>query len=440
MQLRYHGERSKAGGENPLVPQGSFAGHAALVLRKPDSLRIEPLSPFGTPLVVVVARGASFRAYSPSRNTVYMGRTNRQGIEGMLGIPLNSEIFIKLLLGDWAVVMGGEENLALKKRGSVYALEMKSGAGGVVSGLVELEPRDFHAVKMEIRTRRGAIAVRYGGFIKTGNVWRPSQVEILAPGGKNRLRISYPADEGAVDTALPDDLFRLEPAPGRQNAVAGRIAGLMSRKDVSTPLVLKTPAKLNLCLKVLGLRADGYHEIVTWMQQVSLYDEVHIEPGGERILVHADRDDVPGGGENIVHRAARALRAASGRKALGARISLKKNIPAGAGLGGGKRQRGGRALGAEPGLESRDGPGGTLRGGRAGRFGRSVFSGWPGGGVPGTGRASRGERSPEERLVSAGQAARGSVHARSLWLVPGETGPGGAGFRRNERPGAPRAI
>ena len=139
----------------------------------------------------------------------------------MLGIPLNSEIFIKLLLGDWAVVLGGEENLALKKRGSVYALEMKSGAGGVVSGLVELEPRAFHAVKMEIRTRRGAIVVRYGGFIKTGNVWRPSQVEILAPGGKNRLRISYSADEGAVDTALPDDLFRLDPPRGARTLWLG---------------------------------------------------------------------------------------------------------------------------------------------------------------------------------------------------------------------------
>ena len=116
----------------------------------------------------------------------------------------------------------------------------------------------------------------------------------------------------------------------------------MSRKSVSTPLVLKTPAKLNLCLKVLGLRADGYHEIVTWMQQVSLYDEVRIEPGDKRILVYADSDDVPGGSENIVHRAARALRVASGRKTLGARIFLKKNIPAGGGLGGGS----GNAAGA----------------------------------------------------------------------------------------------
>ena len=119
-------------------------------------------------------------------------------------------------------------------------------------------------------------------------------------------------------------------------------SGFMSGTSVSGPVVLRTPAKLNLRLKILGLRADGYHELITWMQQISLYDEVRIEPGGERILVYADRNDVPGGRENIVHRAARALREASGRKALGARIYLKKNIPAGAGLGGGS----GNAAGA----------------------------------------------------------------------------------------------
>ena len=221
IRLRFHGEHSKARSENPLVPEGSFSGQAALVLRKPDSLRMEPLSPFGTPLVVVVAQGASFRAYSPSRNAVYMGRTNGRGIEGILGIPLNSEIFIKLLLGDWAAVLGGEENLELKKPGSVYLLETGRGSGGMVSGSVELEPRDFHPVKMEIRTRRGPIVVRYGGFTRTGETWRPSQVEILGPGGKNRLQITYPADEGAVDKALPDELFRLDPPRGARTLWLG---------------------------------------------------------------------------------------------------------------------------------------------------------------------------------------------------------------------------
>lgn len=221
MQLRFQGARSDTRQVNPLVPRGSFAGHAVLVLRKPDSLRLEPLSPFGTPLMVVVAQGASFRAYSPSRNTVFMGRTNRQGIEQILGIPLNSEIFIKLLLGDWTVALGGEENLDLKKSGSAYRLETRRGAGGVVSSFVDLEPRYFHAVNMELHTLGGAIVVRYGRFIKTGKVWRPSQVEILATGGKNRLHFTYPADDGAVDTALPDNLFRLEPPRGARTVWLG---------------------------------------------------------------------------------------------------------------------------------------------------------------------------------------------------------------------------
>ena len=214
MQLRFHDDRAETRLANPLVPEGSFAGYAALILQEPDSLRLEPLSPFGTPLVVVVARGASFRAYSPSRNAVYMGRTNRRGIERILGIPLDSEIVIKLLLGDWAVVLGGEENLDLKKPGSGYVLQTRRKPGGVISGFVELEPRELHPVKMGIRTQRGTILVRYEGFAKTGEVWRPSDVEILGPGGKNRLHISYPADEGAVDTALPDELFRLKPPRG----------------------------------------------------------------------------------------------------------------------------------------------------------------------------------------------------------------------------------
>ena len=116
----------------------------------------------------------------------------------------------------------------------------------------------------------------------------------------------------------------------------------MSGEDIPESVVFKTPAKINLRLKILGLRTDGYHEVITWMQQISLYDEIRIEPGGKRILVRTDRDDVPGGRENIVYRAASALREASGRKELGARIYLKKNIPAGAGLGGGS----GNAAGA----------------------------------------------------------------------------------------------
>ncbi len=79
VRLRLSRSRARGGMANPLVPEGSFSGNAVLALRAPDALRIEPLSLFGTPLMVVVAQGGAFRAYSPARNTAYLGETDKRG-------------------------------------------------------------------------------------------------------------------------------------------------------------------------------------------------------------------------------------------------------------------------------------------------------------------------------------------------------------------------
>ncbi|HBG50624.1 4-(cytidine 5'-diphospho)-2-C-methyl-D-erythritol kinase [Candidatus Macondimonas diazotrophica] len=94
------------------------------------------------------------------------------------------------------------------------------------------------------------------------------------------------------------------------------------------------PAKLNLFLHVLGRRADGYHELQTLFQFVEFGDEVLIEPtlaGDIRLLEGAP--GVPSG-QDLVERAARSLKAEAGVTA-GARLSVRKRIPMGSGLGGG---------------------------------------------------------------------------------------------------------
>lgn len=98
---------------------------------------------------------------------------------------------------------------------------------------------------------------------------------------------------------------------------------------------LKSPAKINLSLRVLGSRPDGFHEIETHVQQVSLFDNIRIRPASDAIRVSADRADVPSGKQNLAYQAAAALKEAAGAGRLGASIYLKKNIPSGAGLGGG---------------------------------------------------------------------------------------------------------
>lgn len=94
-------------------------------------------------------------------------------------------------------------------------------------------------------------------------------------------------------------------------------------------------AKINLGLRVLGRRPDGYHEILTVFQTITLHDRLtfgRLPDGSFELLCTAP--DVPADESNLVRRAADALRARFG-VARGARVELEKTIPAGGGLGGG---------------------------------------------------------------------------------------------------------
>jgi 4-diphosphocytidyl-2-C-methyl-D-erythritol kinase len=99
-------------------------------------------------------------------------------------------------------------------------------------------------------------------------------------------------------------------------------------------LFVKAPAKLNLYLEVLGLRDDGYHELETIMQTVSLYDELALELTSSGIRLVTSSPDVPNDHTNLVVRAAELLSQHAHRQ-LGATLRLEKRIPVGAGMGGG---------------------------------------------------------------------------------------------------------
>lgn len=96
----------------------------------------------------------------------------------------------------------------------------------------------------------------------------------------------------------------------------------------------KAPAKINWFLIVKGLRDDGYHEILSLMQTISLNDEIIFEPS-DRIEVITETE-IPLE-ENLIYRAANLLRdyCKVHTNPEGVRITLKKSIPIAAGLGGG---------------------------------------------------------------------------------------------------------
>lgn len=107
-------------------------------------------------------------------------------------------------------------------------------------------------------------------------------------------------------------------------------------------ITLQAPAKINLYLRVLGRRADGYHELVTRMQKLDLCDRIEMtvdETPGIRFT--CDAPDLPVGDDNLAARAARCLlESAALLESVGVTIHLEKNIPAAAGLGGGSSDAG----------------------------------------------------------------------------------------------------
>ncbi len=98
---------------------------------------------------------------------------------------------------------------------------------------------------------------------------------------------------------------------------------------------LRAPAKVNLSLRILGRRPDGFHELESLMLPVSLADEITVRTGiGQGVSVRCDDPSLPQDDSNLAAVAARQFHAHTGIR-FTARIEIKKHIPSGAGLGGG---------------------------------------------------------------------------------------------------------
>lgn len=164
------------------------------------------------------------------------------------------------------------------------------------------------------------------------------------------------------------------------------------------PFTLPSFAKINLHLKVLGKRPDGFHELCTVFQTVSLHDKITFEAADE-LSMTCDDAAIPTGEANLMIRAAGKLREFSGTNA-GAKLHLEKRIPSPGGLAGGSSNAAVTLIGLVRlwGLEIAHEELFTI----AAELGSDVPFFLEGGTVLGTGRGERLERLPDfecDRLV-----------------------------------------
>jgi len=110
-----------------------------------------------------------------------------------------------------------------------------------------------------------------------------------------------------------------------------------------TALAVTARAKINLGLEILGRRPDGFHSLVTILQEIDLADRIVLDDAPDFSLT-SNHDGLGPDSENLVWRAVQALREATGIT-RGARVHLDKRIPVAAGLGGGSSDAAATLLG-----------------------------------------------------------------------------------------------
>ena len=101
-----------------------------------------------------------------------------------------------------------------------------------------------------------------------------------------------------------------------------------------TSLTLRAPAKINLSLRILGKRHDGYHELHTVFQRITLADQLSFRAIPKGINLRCAHSDLPSDSTNLVFKACRLVQSYSGLK-KGVEVFLEKRIPLASGMGGG---------------------------------------------------------------------------------------------------------
>ncbi|MEK6711248.1 MAG: hypothetical protein AABZ64_11800 [Nitrospinota bacterium] len=196
---------------------GAYAGKAVLLWRAPSSLRLEPLSPLGAPVFVVVARGSGLRAYVPGRGRFAEGGADAQSMTRLFGVPIGSGLFVRLLQGGLPITDGvepGQVSLAWDAEAGALRMELPPGPGFERRQVVWLEPESLLPRAARVGEPGAETGVRFGPFRAWGGPRVPEWVEVTAPRGGTRMRLEIASPPSPASVAFPDSVFDLPVPPG----------------------------------------------------------------------------------------------------------------------------------------------------------------------------------------------------------------------------------
>ena len=193
-----------------------FSGKAVLLWKMPDALRMEFLSPFGSPLFVVVAGENRLRAYSVADRRFFVGRADSETMAKWLGLPITPALMVRILRGGLPALNdeAAAARMGWDQEAGLVRLDLPPGAGLDRRQEVYLDPRRWEPRRVRIGEEGADLWVRYGPFVRTGEGRRPIWVELEDIRRGRRLRFDMGPKGGGTAGKFSDDLFRLEVPAG----------------------------------------------------------------------------------------------------------------------------------------------------------------------------------------------------------------------------------
>jgi outer membrane lipoprotein-sorting protein len=188
-------------------PGKSFHGQQVLFARRPGFLRVEGLSPLGTPLLYLVTDGKEIRLYSAEENRYYLGEYRAGSLSFALPIELHSREVVNFLLGGGPFPDPDQVSLRPETGEGLWVLELRFLSKGITQTLW-VHPQSFHILRADVRRASLSYQLSFSDFRPVEEKLFPHGMRLSSPDGRTKISVAFPELElnpkwGAQDFTLP---------------------------------------------------------------------------------------------------------------------------------------------------------------------------------------------------------------------------------------------
>ncbi len=175
-------------------PGRSFHGQQVLFARRPASLRVESLSPLGTPLLYLVTDGKEIRLYNPEENRYYQGDYQPGSLSFALPMELHPSEVVNFLLGGGPSADPDKISLRPDSSEGLWVLELHSPSRGVTETLW-VHPQSFQILRADLHRSSLSYRISFSDFRQVKERPFPHRMRLSSEDSRTRISVVFPEVE-----------------------------------------------------------------------------------------------------------------------------------------------------------------------------------------------------------------------------------------------------